>query len=132
MYEFHGWATIRKTPANVDEEGLYEIADEIRSHIAKLNWGNNILNLHAVNGIYHILLAGCSNRKPINEDNPVEFFEYIARLTPGSYGILYVMDDEDTDGFDNEFRVYVLSRGRVLEKKDVYLSPFIPIVEDEE
>ena len=38
MYEFHGWATIRKTPANVDEEGLYEIADEIRSHIAKLNW----------------------------------------------------------------------------------------------
>ena len=78
------------------------------------------------------MLAGCSNRKPINEDNPVEFFEYIARLTPGSYGILYVMDDEDTDGFDNEFRVYVLSRGRVLEKKDVYLSPFIPIVEDEE
>ncbi|HEY9060727.1 MAG TPA: Imm7 family immunity protein, partial [Pseudobacteroides sp.] len=48
----------------------------------------------------------------------------------GSYGILCIHDDEDERGFDNDFRVHVLSRGIIVEKADPFLSPFILTVED--
>ena len=50
----------------------------------------------------------------------------------GSYGLLYVLDDEDyQDGdYQNEFRVWRLVRGALEERSDPFLSPFIPTVED--
>src|SRR5215467_2984439 len=48
---------------------------------------------------------------------------------PGSYGLLYVWDDESNQ-HPNEFRVFKLARGRVTEHSDVLLSPVIPALED--
>ncbi|KRF32213.1 hypothetical protein ASG93_04815 [Paenibacillus sp. Soil787] len=53
---------------------------------------------------------------------------------PGSYGLLYVHNDEDFKGEDdnsNNFIVWKLARGKLTQEKDNYLSPYIPVVEDE-
>ena len=47
----------------------------------------------------------------------------------GSYGLLYVHDDESKDDC-NSFVVYKLARGKVERIADTLLSPFIPTVED--
>jgi hypothetical protein len=35
-------------------------------------------------------------------------------MVPGSYGVLYLHDDEDAGRPENEFRVYVAARGRLV------------------
>ncbi|MEK4043319.1 Imm7 family immunity protein [Paenibacillus sp. FSL H8-0048] len=32
-------------------------------------------------------------------------------VAPGSYGLLYMRDDEDIEGFNNEFKVFILKLG---------------------
>lgn len=49
--------------------------------------------------------------------------------TVGSYGLLYVHDDEAKINSD-VFVVYKLARGKVERTVDTLLSPFIPTVED--
>ena len=43
---------------------------------------------------------------------------------------MYLRNDEDINGKDNEFEVYILSRGSVRIEQDVFLSPCIPTIED--
>ena len=60
----------------------------------------------------------------------IELFHRVADLAPGSYGLLYVHDDEDPE-HDRHFRVFRLIRGTVTEHADHLLSPVIPTLEDE-
>lgn len=130
MYEFHGWAVIRETPQVIDEENIDDIAKMIEEYIDNLNWESGIFKIFAVNGEYQIIVSGVSNHKT-KESELLGVYKYIAKIAPGSYGLLYVKDDEDTKGLDNEFIVYTLVRGNLSIQKDTFLSPFIPIVEDE-
>lgn len=41
-----------------------------------------------------------------------------------------MLDDADVCGRENEFQVYSISRGKLHEHRDSFLSPFIPVVED--
>lgn len=131
MYEFHGWAVIRETPQVIDEENIDDIAKMIEEYIDNLNWESGILKIFAVNGEYQIIVSGVSNHKTQESEELLGVYKYIAKIAPGSYGLLYVKDDEDTKGLDNEFIVYTLVRGNLSIQKDMFLSPFIPIVEDE-
>lgn len=131
MYEFHGWAVIRETPQVIDEENIDDIAKMIEEYIDNLNWGSGILKIFAVNGEYQIIVSGLSNHKTQESEELLGVYKYIAKIAPGSYGLLYVKDDEDTKGLDNEFIVYTLVRGNLSIQKDTFISPFIPIVEDE-
>ncbi|MBL9163419.1 MAG: hypothetical protein JNL18_11840 [Planctomycetaceae bacterium] len=69
----------------------------------------------------------------------VEVLEWLAVNGTGSYGILYLHDDEDIgesahshgrDGVDrsNVFRVWRLLSGQVKEFDDPFLSPIVPII----
>ena len=63
----------------------------------------------------------------------VNLFQYIAKIAPGSYGLLYIRDDEDHlrgNDYENCFRVWRLCRGTLIELDDPFLSPAIPVVED--
>ncbi|GMQ63650.1 Imm7 family immunity protein [Vallitalea maricola] len=131
MYEFHGWAVIQETPQVIDEENIDDIAKMIEDYIDNLNWESGILKIFAVNGEYQIIVSGLSNHKTQESEELLGVYKYIAKIAPGSYGLLYVKDDEDTKGLDNEFIVYTLVRGNLSIQKDTFLSPFIPIVEDE-
>jgi len=73
----------------------------------------------------------------------VEILRWLAENSPGSYGLVYLHDDEDEgdgshargrDGTDhsNEFRVWRLLNGRVDELDDPFLSPIVPNINPNE
>ena len=131
MYEYHGWANIREDTFFIEEDNISNIIESIRHYILNLKWNSGILDIIPVNGEYHLILSGFSNHSFVEKDI-IELYNFVAKISPGSYGLLYVRDDEDTNGNDNRFRVFVLSRGNLCERKDPFLSPFIPVVEDED
>ena len=87
-----------------------------------------ISELKVVNGQYMISLAGLANHREILEEAPINLYRQMGEKAPGSYGLLYLSDDESE--FENEFRVGKLTRGNFELVKDVYLSPRIPTIEN--
>ncbi|MBX4150612.1 Imm7 family immunity protein [Paenibacillus sp. FSL W7-1279] len=130
MYEYHGWATIRESSSFEDDEEKYSfIVQDIRKYFDEIEWPSGVLDLRAVNGDYQVWIAGLNNHKPVTKHNPIEVLRKIGELAPGSYGVLYIRDSDDAELF-NEFKVYTLIRGEIMEHNDPFLSPFIPKIED--
>ena len=78
-----------------------------------------------------------SNHRGMDHPWPVDVLLWLAQNGPGSYGLVYLSDDEDfgdagrsrgRDGTDhsNEFRVWRLLNGKVEELDDPFLSPIVP------
>ncbi len=128
MYEFHGWATIREAfnEENENEDYLDKIFGMIIGYIKLLNWHSGFIDVKSVNGAYHFCISGFRNHKDSLVDDLFELYAFIARIAPGSYGILYARDDD----VENKFRAFILKRGTLVEYEDPFLSPFIPTVED--
>jgi hypothetical protein len=71
-----------------------------------------------------------------------DMLQWIAETGPGSYGLFYVLDDEDQVGnphygrglidFSNEFRVHRIANGTITEHADPFLSPIIPTLDPSE
>ena len=58
-------------------------------------------------------------------------FKWVSEISKGSYGILYIQDDEDYGRKnENKFKVLSMKKGRVKELDDIYLSPVNPEVEE--
>ncbi len=93
--------------------------------------GSGLGDLRAMNGEYYVHVGGYSNHRGNHGDRVIAGFSRIGRLAPGSYGLLYVQDDEDPV-WATGFRVYRMVRGAVTEQADVLLSPVIPTLEDPE
>jgi len=132
MYEFHGWATIHETTEESDTGDLELVVKNIQNFISELNWSGGLLRVYPANGTYHLSVGGFLNRKTSEAEEIIKLYQLIADLAPGSYGLLYTRDDEDIEGYDNEFKVFVLVRGSIQQKQDAFLSPFVPVVEDNE
>ncbi|TXK84669.1 Imm7 family immunity protein [Paenibacillus sp. N3.4] len=131
MYEYHGWATIQEASYFIEEEEhIDEIIEEIKEYIHELNWRQGDLQIRAVNGEFHLLVSGFSNH---NYEEPylLNLYRFIASKAPGSYGLLYIRDGTDVNGKNNIFRVIVLARGNISEQSDPFLSPCVPVIEDE-
>lgn len=63
----------------------------------------------------------------------IDIFKKFRTLLPGSYGLLYIQDEEDDkNGIDhsNEFVVWKLARGHLNQEKDPFLSPCISSIEN--
>jgi hypothetical protein len=138
VYSVHGWATISPSYKNDDTvDDLLDHMDELRGQIADKirhlgldrtdRWTNPFAEIHALNYATHLWLSG-SNNHPRWHETIMELFTYIATVAPGSYGLLYVENDEDTE-HPNQFRVWVLARGALVERGDPFLSPHFPVVE---
>ncbi|QUL58087.1 hypothetical protein KDC22_08715 [Paenibacillus tritici] len=132
MYEFHGWATIHETTTEADAGNLDSIVKKIQRFISELNWSSGLLEVYPANGNYHLSVGGFLNRKTSEAEEVIKLYQFIADNSSGSYGVLYTRDDEDTEGYENNFRVFVLARGNIQLKEDEFLSPFVPGVEDNE
>lgn len=131
MYEFHGWATIQESPAEADAGQLDMIIQKIQLKITEFAWGSGLLSLNAANGSYYLHVGGFTNRKGTEAAEIVALYQLIGEIAPGSYGLLYTRDDENLEGYDNEFRVQVLARGQLQEQRDAFLSPCVPVIEDQ-
>ena len=134
MFEYHGWVTIRQTAGLDDNDArLRQQVTEIKELLAELG-SYGLLDLRWMNGAPFLHLAGKPNHRGTWGTAILGTFERVGQIAPGSYGLLYVWDDEvwddESNQHPNEFRVFKLARGRVTEHPDVLLSPVIPAVED--
>ncbi|MEM6721620.1 MAG: Imm7 family immunity protein [Bacteroidota bacterium] len=127
MIEFNGWAIIRESFREEDDDTqlLDVIVQKIERKISEeLNYGNEVYSLRYLNGTYHLAIMANHNHRT---EHIIDFFKWIAKIAKGSYGILYVQDDEDIErGYENQFRVWRMKKGIVTELNDNYLSPVNP------
>lgn len=82
---------------------------------------------HKRDGILH--LSSVRNHRG-SQLTAVDVLTWLAEHGPGSYGLVYLHDDEDlsrtSNDHSNEFRVWRLRRGLVEELSDPFFSPIIP------
>ncbi|MBV6627074.1 MAG: hypothetical protein KI793_29745 [Rivularia sp. (in: Bacteria)] len=131
MYEYHRWITIRVTPGEIDNEQqkLREISDYTRNLIEDFDDERDIAGLHFVNGECFAWFSGSANHSSSTSKILLDIFKLIENKAPGSYGLLYVWDNEIPE-LNNEFQVWRLVRGKFELFKDKFLSPCIPKIED--
>src|SRR5262249_59694230 len=101
----------------------------LQNKIAQIEAEHRILGLRAVNGEYFLWAGGFTNHFSADVQEVIDLYSFVATIAPGSYGLLYIHDDEDKGGEYNEFQVWRLARGSVTKQRDVYLSPYDPTVE---
>jgi Immunity protein 7 len=135
VFEFHGWFNISESAHFIEKDETTLIAREIKKHIAALGWGNGENNVHidilGMNGSFILRLSGVKNHRGVIYDEVDQLLNWIVKLAPGSYGLLYWRDDEgDTPAGPDNFQVKVMSRGQIVTRFDPFLSPFFPVVED--
>lgn len=66
----------------------------------------------------------------LKENDSINIISKIGQIATGSYGLIYLYNDEDTHGKENMFQVFSMVRGVVDEKRDPFLSPIIPTLEN--
>lgn len=131
MIELHGWLTVRETYEAIEEseEILLQQIEKIKEEIENLTWFKP--ELAGQNGTFFVQFTLCHNRLPNFQNSEVYgFFKRVGEIAPGSYGLIYLYDDEAQGSKKNEFQVFVLRRGVVEQLSDTFLSPFIPKVEN--
>lgn len=112
------------------EDNGYMIYSKIKEKIEGYAWNRGILDIQVVNASYHVIVSGYTNHRAQDAEEIFELYQYVAELSPKAYGLLYIWDDEDPNGLTNEFQVFVLLRGGLHERRDPFLSPCIPVLDD--
>ena len=102
MVEIHGWITIRETYEATDEENFEMILKQVNDELEKLNYCN--LNIKRINGECFIELLSCTNHMSLDVMELLSFFEIVGKVAKGSYGLLYMHNNEDEDNY-NSFMV---------------------------
>lgn len=127
MVELHGWLSIRETYEDEDLLSPKEI-DEIMQKVKDIISVNG-MKLQYENGSPFINTLFCSNHRTSEVDDIIETYKSISKTATGSYGVIYLHDDEDSEHY-NEFQIYVFKRGECINKIDRDFSPCIPTIED--
>ncbi|WP_421762906.1 Imm7 family immunity protein [Ekhidna sp.] len=130
MVEFHGWFSIQESVDGENEENISSIVDELDQAVASLGSGSSLIDIRPVNGKYYLHLGGSTNHRSEDVREVQGLVNLVSSLAKGSYGILYLRDDEDSEGRDNEFQIIKMARGQIYEEKDVWLSPCNPTIEE--
>ncbi|MGQ4615167.1 Imm7 family immunity protein [Nocardia sp. R7R-8] len=131
MFEYHGWTTVQHSAGDesgAQFEGAYRATEEI---VRCLRSGQGMVDTRIVNGSAQLHLAGLLNHCGTEGKEIIDSFRKIGTVAPGSYGVMYIWDDEDRSGLINEFQVMVMKRGQVTVVRDTHLSPCVPAIEDE-
>jgi hypothetical protein len=129
MIEFNGWVRLALSTDGEGEDtiiravqGVMPLVDSIRGHAT-------FPFLQARNGSYYLHVAGNANHNDVDWAETNELLHEVARRFPGAYGLVHFRDDEDSQGNDNAFVVYVVRRGTVDCHPDPFLSPCNPVIE---
>ena len=129
MIELHGWLAICETYE--DEDLLPQVELEIiRQKIKDIILKNSCsIEFKYMNGFPFINTLFCSNHRTKEVDDIIETYKSISEIATGSYGIIYIRDDEDEVHY-NEFQSYIFKRGSCTYRVDTDFSPCIPVIED--
>lgn len=128
MIELHGWLSISETYENEDLFSLAEL-ESISQNVKDVVLNNNCgVELQYRNGFPFITTLLCANHRTEQIDNVIAAYKNIAEIATGSYGVIYIRDDEDEIHY-NEFQIYIFKRGKCIYKVDTDFSPCIPSIE---
>ena len=136
MLELHGWVTIIESYEWENEgDNEHKIVDEIEQFVNNIDPDKNFCNARWMNGYFSITVRLFSKRFRQNAQDVFDLFNFIGKIATGSYGLLYLCATDAISDFKHmltgyEFKVFVLARGVLTERKDEFLSPLIPTVED--
>lgn len=141
MYVCNVWAVLRIWPSETEEEAwddlpVFAVRDSKSIELEKL--ANDILcpqPSKCVSDVNYerVIQFSCSgNHRSTDYENLLFFLTKLTQLLPDSYGLVYWFDDEDPDpNYRNRFRVLVIAKGKISERDDPFLSPYIPTVCDD-
>ncbi|NOS94596.1 MAG: hypothetical protein HOP30_22015 [Cyclobacteriaceae bacterium] len=130
MIEYHGWIVVRESfdEKGEDDEKLHDLFRQVQNKIQSLHKENEFYDLRYLNGTLHLSIQGNHNHR---DEQLLDFYKWVAQNAIGSYGLLYVYDEEDRQRENgNKFKVWRMKKGQVDELDDVYLSPYFPTVEE--
>lgn len=104
MVELHGWLTICESYGDEDvltDDEHKSIQNNINQIISKQNCG---VTLSYKNGVAYLSVLHCSNHSTEEVDEIIGVFRDAAKAANGSYGIIYLRDDEETKNISANFR----------------------------
>ena len=122
----HGWVEILKTTDG--DEGpreLEAVVDHVRGIAEELGLADRV-DIVGVGGSYILRLTLVQNRERGDLDRCQELVEDLAVTAPGSYGVIYVRDDDRS----GDMQRLVVRRGHAMLVADDVLSPLVPTIED--
>jgi hypothetical protein len=128
VFEWHGWAAIVASPGAEDDAAAEARQRDAEALVARViadaaGVANETLDVRWANGSVHVWVAGSHNHR---DEAVIGLFRSIAEAAPGSYGVMYVLDDEVSYTWER----LVMRRGAVSREVDTSLSPHIGVVED--
>ncbi|NOU74272.1 hypothetical protein GC098_23230 [Paenibacillus sp. LMG 31458] len=126
MFEFHGWIVLRYHTHDTSED-LQDKAYTKFVNYLKVVDSEGLSNIKRRNGLDSWVISGLHNHCT---SYVLEIYKWVSENLPGSYGLLYIHNDEDIED-NNKFIVWKLARGIITRETDSLLSPYIPVVEDE-
>ena len=129
MIELHGWLSISATYKDEDLLQQSEIDSILQAVQDIISNSKYEIRLQHINGFSFINSLHCSNHRTQEVDTIIETYKQISSVATGSYGMIWIRDDEDKIHY-NEFQVYVFKRGKCTKKDDIDFSPCIPVIED--
>ena len=125
--QFHGFVEIRTLPKVMhDCQKAMEIAQAMQEDVNAFENAKFV----ELNGDWFFVAHGNYNHasafKPMRD-----ILEKLIVKAPGSYGLFYILDDEDeVVRFRDVYRVLIIRRGVIIEGVDTFLSPLTPVVQD--
>lgn len=130
MIEFHGWIVIRESYSE-ESDGCFDINNILKGLevVLKLLSSDIEFVIRSKNGMFQLSLFGFLNHKNESFDDLIFVINWIANNAIGSYGLIYVHDDEDDEN-NQQFLIYYLKKGKIFQTKDIYFSPVNPEIEE--
>ncbi len=129
MIELFAWLSVHSTCADEDTlppENEKQIMTNVQEILQKSDCG---IRLQYLNGQPFLQTAFCSNHHTAETDALIDTYRRVAETASGSYGVLYLRDDEDAR-YGNDMQVYKFRRGTVTPGIEPDFSPCIPMLED--
>ncbi|MDP8099334.1 Imm7 family immunity protein [Pasteurella atlantica] len=132
MIEFYGWIKIRESydEKNESDELLSDIYKKLNTRLSEIQHNNFFIELLFLNGEGRLIFTGESNHKSQSWYDCLSLCEWVTKNAVGSYGVIYFFDDEDTEGYNNQFQIFSIKKGKLSLEADKLLSPFFEELEN--
>lgn len=132
MFEFHGWFALLDSTYEVNEGKVELIVWRLQERIGILGWkgmSSFFAEVRPLNGTYFLFIHGNPNHKGYIGLQLDDLLAFVTAEAPGSYGVMYWRNSEEGT---NDFTVKIMTRGKLVDHPDPFLSPVIPTIEDDE
>lgn len=126
MVELHCWITIRETYEISDDENIEKLLPFLNKELNELAYYN--IKIKRMNGECYMEFSIFENHFASAKE-ALNLFTKVGEIAKGSYGLLYIHDDEDKYSY-NSFQVWRLARGKITKFDDTILSPYVPTAEE--